>query len=182
MVEEKIIEKVNSLEEDGFLECTFEGCDFSNADFSKKRFLNCKFFRCNWTATKVENTRLQEVSFVESKVMGVDFTLCDPAFLRLFFEKCLLRGCNFTEMKLQGSKFITSDVKECHFVQSDLKKASFRGSNLEGTAFHHTNLVEVDFVEAIYYAIDPLNNPLKSAKFSKLEALALLQGLEITLE
>lgn len=179
MLEEAVVKKGEPIDEDAYMECEFQKVDFSGLDLSKKRFSNCRFIGCNWTATKVELTRLQDVSFLESKVMGVDFTLCDPNFLSLAFEKCLLNGCNFTEMVLKGAKFVESQVKECHFAQSNVKGGSFRGSNLEGSTFHQTNLEKCDFSEAENYAIDPLNNRLKGAKFSQVEALSLLKGLGI---
>jgi len=114
--------------------------------------------------------------------MGVDFTLCDPQFFHLDFEKCQLRGCNFTEMPLKGTRFFSCQVRECHFVQCDLRECVFTDSNLEGSVFHHTRLEKADFREATLFQINPENNFLKGAKFSKLEALSLLDGLGILVE
>jgi fluoroquinolone resistance protein len=114
--------------------------------------------------------------------MGIDFTVCDPTLLRMSFEKCLLSGCNFTEMELKVAKFVECIVKQCHFVQCNLEKSNFHKANLAGSTFHHANLGKADFREAINYTIHPLHNDLKGAKFSQPEALSLLNGLEISIE
>lgn len=182
MIEETVIENQTLLDEENYSECVFKRCDLSSADLSKKRFFHCRFEGCNLTAVKLELTRLQEVTFYECKCMGVDFTLCDPQFLHLNFDHCQLRGCNFTEMPLKRIRLTGCQVRECHFVQSDMREGVFTESNFEGSLFHKTRLEKADFREAISYQINPENNPLKGAKFSKLEALSLLEGFGILLE
>jgi len=114
--------------------------------------------------------------------MGVDFTVCDPIFLCLAFEKCLLNGCNFTAMQLKEMQMVECIIKECHFAECNLEKSNFTRSNLEGSLFHHSNLLEANFSEATNYQIDPLNNAVKGAKFSTPEALSLLGSLGIKIE
>lgn len=181
-VESEKFEKIKELAGENYNECHFLGCDFSEVDFRGKRFQNCQFERCNFVATKLDGARFQDVFFSQSKLMGVDFTLCDSSFLEIGFEKCLLRGCNFTELKLKGTKFIECNLRECHFVQCNLEQANFEKSDLEGSLFHNTKLDKANFAGAIQYTIDPLNNSLKGAKFSSPEALALLGGLGIKIE
>lgn len=182
MIEEKVFEKIQDLEEKEYFECSFLGCEFIEKKFNHKKFFNCLFERCALTGVQLEKARLQQVVFKESKLMGIDFTLCDPTFLKLQFQKCLLRGCNFTEMNLKEISFEDCVVKECHFVQCNLEKANFRRANLEGTLFHKANLAKANFVEAIHYVINPLNNNLKEAHFSKPEVYSLLMDLGIIVE
>ncbi len=181
-IEQKKYKKEFYVEGECFVDCVFEGCDLSAKDLSKIQFQSCQFIFCNLVTTKMTNTRLQGVSFIESKLMGVDFTRCDPTFFDVSFNKCLLRGCNFTEMRLKGLKILESTVKDCHFVQCILERSDFRKCDLEGTVFHHTKLCYANFLEAFHFEIDPLNNDLKGAKFSKVEALSLLNGLGIIIE
>lgn len=180
--QQKKYEKISHIDGEEFTGCVFQRCDFSSIDLSKIRFEDCLFSSCNFTSTKLENTRMQDVFFYECKFMGINFTQCDNTFLRINFEKCSLRGCNFTELKLKKMKMTDCVVKECHLAQCDLERADFRRSNFEGTVFHHTKLCYANFLEAYHFAIDPLENPLKGAKFSKLEALNLLKGLGILIE
>lgn len=170
------------IEGDSFTGCIFEACDFSSQDLSNIRFLDCMFNECNWTMPKLVHTRLQNVIFRECKLMGVDFTSCDSNFLHLSFEKCLVRGCNFIDLPLKGSVFKECQIKECQFIQANLEKADFSQSILEGSIFHNTNLKYANFEEAVQFQIDPLNNVLKGAKFSKFEALSLLKGLGIEIK
>jgi fluoroquinolone resistance protein len=181
-MESEEFEKIEMLEEESYTDCRFVSCDFSGADFRGKRFQNCQFEKCNFVTTKLDGARLQDVFFSESKLMGVDFTLCDASFLEIGFEKCLLRGCNFTDMKLKKTKFIECNLRECHFVQCNLEEANFEKSDLAGSLFHNTKLDKANFTGALQYTIDPLNNSLKGAKFSSLEALSLLKGLGVVIE
>lgn len=181
-IESEKFEKVEKLEGESYIECHFLGCDFLEADFRGKQFQNCRFEKCNFVATKLDGARLQDVFFRDSKLMGIDFTLCDSSFLEVGFEKCLLRGCNFSELKLKMAKFIECNLRECHFVQCNLEQADFKGADLGGSLFHNTKLERANFVGATQYTIDPLNNSLKGARFSSPEALSLLTGLGVVIE
>lgn len=114
--------------------------------------------------------------------MGLDFNKCDPKFLSFSFEKALLVGCNFTDLSLNKVRFDDSEVRECIFVQCDLREASFAKCNLKGTLFHNTRLEKANFSGAQEFVINPINNPIKGAKFSKWEALGLLDGLGILID
>ncbi|NGX38855.1 MAG: Pentapeptide repeat protein [Chlamydiae bacterium] len=171
-----------NLQGSSFLSVRFEGCDFSGLDLRKARFFQCAFSGCNWTTTKVQDVRLQEVHMVDSKCMGIDFTVVDPSFLQLSFEKSLLSGCNFSGLILKKSRFVECRVKECHFVETNLEESDFQKSTLTGTLFHHANLKKANFQEAKEYQINPLNNSLNKAKFSLPEAVGLLEGLGVMIQ
>lgn len=168
-------------EPQSFLECQFEKCIFDRVDLSKWRFFDCKFVSCSFVVLKLENARFQGVSFIESKLMGVDFTLCDPTFFEICFQKSLLHSCNFAQMKLKGCSFTDSVLKECIFSQASCEKVSFARSSLAGSIFHQTNLEKADFTDAIEYGMDPVDNRLKGAKFSMPEAAELIKGLGVVL-
>jgi uncharacterized protein YjbI with pentapeptide repeats len=60
--------------------------------------------------------------------------------------------------------------------------ADFGKSDLTGSTFHNSNLSKANFIGAINYSINPLTNKLSKAKFSKPEALSLLDHLDIIIE
>jgi len=173
---------LGEVEPSSFVECTFERCHFEKTDLSNCKFLDCRFIGCSWTLVKLGNTRIQGCTFVDSKLVGVDFTLCDTTFFGVDFEKCILHSCNFTEMKLKGMKFVDSVLKECHFAQADCRECSFLRGQLDASTFHNTNLLKADFTDATGYSIDPTNNQVQGAKFSTPEALSMLRGLGIRID
>lgn len=78
--------------------------------------------------------------------------------------------------------FEGSQLKECDFKETLLPEGNFNGCNLEGTLFHHCDLKGADFRNAVNYAIDPLVNQIKKAKFSIPDALSLLKGFDISFD
>jgi len=67
-------------------------------------------------------------------------------------------------------------------VTTDLSKANFKKTNLESTRFFQSNLKEADFSNAINYSIDPFNNKIDKAKFSKPDVYSFLNFFNIVIE
>ena len=63
-----------------------------------------------------------------------------------------------------------------------LYRADFKKTNLEGTRFHQANLKEADFSNAINFSIDPFNNKIEKAKFSKPDVYSFLKFFDIIIE
>ena len=125
---------------------------------------------------------MQDVIFSECKLIGIDFSICDPLLLSMEFDNCSIQSSNFSQMDLQHTKFHNSIVKECRFIETNLTSASFMGCDLTGTIFNNTVLNEADFTEAFNYQINPMTNKLKKAKFTLPNAIALLEMLDIKIE
>jgi hypothetical protein len=51
-----------------------------------------------------------------------------------------------------------------------------------GAIFENTNLEKCDFRSAYNYVIDPQNNKIKKAKFSKEGAIGLLRAFDIVID
>ena len=164
-----------------FSYCEFVNCKINEVDFSNGRFSECKFHQSQISMSSVKSCKIQSVVFSESKIVGIDFAVCNPLLLSMEFTNCSVQGANFDQLKLNDSRFFKSIVKECSFVEADLTLASFKGCDLAGSIFNNTILNETDFSEAFSYVIDPMNNKLKGAKFTLPEAIALLEimGIEI---
>ena len=82
----------------------------------------------------------------------------------------------------KGPFFHKSKVKECYFTNTTLIKSDFAYADLQGTVFHNCNLSKSNFMGAICYAIDPLVNDIKKARFSYPEVTSLLDYFDIIID
>ena len=143
--------------------------------------------RRDFPAGRIVNAFYDEESFQDTKFdgckfMGVDFRRIDTFILTFKFEKCLIDGCNFSDLILQGVDFLESDVKNCFYSKTDLTGCTFSGSDLSKTEFHDCDLTEVDFRQAINYSINPDTNKFKKTKFSSPEVISLLHYKDIIID
>jgi len=164
-----------------FFRCIFENCNFSKTKINSK-FTECKFLGSNFSLTQFLNARLQDASFENCKIVGVNFGRCDPMFFSLKFLSCLIDTANFSDSDLKNFIFLNSTVRDTFFKNSNLSKASFANSDLRGSIFHNSNLSKADFKGAVNYCIDPNTNQLAKAEFSKGEVLGLLNYLDIIID
>lgn len=165
-----------------FTGCAFKGCDLSRARLAGALLQDCSFVGCNLSNAIVEATGFRQVSFKDSKLVGIAFNAVQPLLLHWSFEGCLIEMCDFSRLKMRGSLFLDCRIHRTDFVESDLQDSAFRGSDLEGSLFHKTGLERVDFTAARSFAIDPTSNRIKKAKFSSPEVLALLAPFEIVVK
>ncbi|MFP2770232.1 pentapeptide repeat-containing protein [Oceanisphaera sp. KMM 10153] len=168
-----------------FEECRFTDCDFSSVTFEKCKFINCEFTRCNLSLVALPYTMLFDVAFSDSKLLGVDFTRVSwPVYHldhELRFYQCILNDASFfgltlNELVLEECKLHDVDFREGNFAQ-----ARMMGSDFTHSLFMRTNLQGADFSDATDYAINVLENRVQGARFSRYEALGLLECLGIEL-
>jgi fluoroquinolone resistance protein len=164
-----------------FEECVFENCSFISTKLEACRFLTTTFTGCVLSAVMPLNSRFDEATFKQCKVIGIDWTRTAET-RKLRFADCQLNYSNFRFLKLPGLRMERCEVKDADFIEARLKGASFAKSNLEKTRFFKTDLTEADFRGASNYSIDPAANTVKKARFSLPEAIALLESLEIILD
>lgn len=183
--EEQVIKSENyakrSLDGRVFSSCAFQNCDFSESLLYNTEFCNCTFTNCNFSLPKLDGCRLQEVHFIDCKIVGAEFFKCQKTFFSVMFTKCMLQYCNFSDLKMKKTSFSKSKLKECFFTNTGLSGADFGGVDLSGTIFHNCDLSLADFSSAIQYQIDPQANKIKKAKFSLPEVVGLLQSFDITI-
>ncbi|MEH6445642.1 MAG: pentapeptide repeat-containing protein [Oceanospirillaceae bacterium] len=168
-----------------FEDCRFESCDFSEASFNNCQFLECDFVNCNFSLAKFKGTRLQETTFNECKLLGIDWTLINwPSVVLdslVSFERCVLNDSSFYGLTLQRLKLLDCRCYEVDFREGDFNHANFSHSDFTRSLFSRTNLTAANFSEALNYDIEIENNRIKGAKFSRYEAVRLLNSLEIEL-
>ena len=168
-----------------FDDCVFKECDFSEAVFNKSKFVECQFIRCNLSLAKVEQCQFIDVVFEECKAVGIDWTrvswsqyvFCSP----LKFYKSIINDSSFFGLSLQELEIEECKAHNVDFREGDFSSANFCNTDFTNSLFNKTNLTAADFIEAINYDIDVYFNEVSKAKFSRLEAVRLLEGLDIEL-
>ncbi|HCS64192.1 MAG TPA: hypothetical protein DIW64_08990 [Cellvibrio sp.] len=185
----KTFDNLGSTDE-SFTETIFENCTFQQCNFSGTRFYKCKFVDCVFTASNLSNINLDcskffDVSFNESKLVGVDWTKADwPRFnftAPISFSGCILNDSSFFGLGLSELKLEHCKAHDVDFRNGNFTKAKFSYTDLTNSLFMKTDLREADFSEAENYDIDIFDNNIKKAIFSRHEAVRLLNSLDIEL-
>lgn len=175
-------ERVESIEFDS---CQFKLCDFSQTHFKHCKFIDCDFVDVNCNNGSFQFSKFNDVSFTRSKLMGVDWSLVDWPSLSLpspvKFDECLLSLGSFFDLGLSELRMRHCKVHEADFRGADLSNADCQGSDFLGALFSQTNLSDANFEEAVNYTIDVFNNKINQARFSREEAVGLLESLQIEL-
>lgn len=146
--------------------CSFTSCDFAEANFVKFKFVSCTFQECNVSMAKLVGTSLNDVQFVDCKMLGLRFEDCNPFGLAFSFDNCQLNHSSFFQLRMTKTNFINCQLIEVDFTESDLTASSFQSCDLSGSIFDRTNLEKADLCTSHGFVIDPENNRLKKAKFS----------------
>ena len=186
LTENKVFEKVSFSEhillKGVYEECTFKNCNFNGVDLSGITFRTCSFNSCDFSLTILNNTILQDVRFLNSKLLGVQFHQCNKFLLRLNFENCMLKLSVFYKLKLKNTVFKNCNLQEADFSEADLTGAVFDNCDLLLATFMHTNLEKADFRSASNYSINPEINRIRNARFSIPGVTGLLTTYDIEIE
>jgi uncharacterized protein YjbI with pentapeptide repeats len=174
-----------SIVEKEFDCCTFSECDFSEATFDRCNFVDCHFIKCNLSVVNIAYSKFSEIQFDECKVIGIDWTKSSwSRFVSeapIKFHKCVLNDSSFFGLEMQSLQMDECKVHDVDFRDANMNEGNFSYSDFSHSLFNKTNLSGADFTEASNYDIDISNNNVKGAKFSRLEAVRLLEylGLEL---
>lgn len=168
-----------------FDSCKFTECDFSDANFTRCKFIDCHFLKCNLSVLKVEYSKFFDVIFEDCKMVGVNWTKADWPSLALCapikLQKCIINDSSFYGLKLKELVIEECKAHDVDFREGDFTEANFSYSKFSGSLFNSTNLTGADFTEATDYHIDIYNNRINQAKFSRYEAVSLLESLDVEL-
>jgi fluoroquinolone resistance protein len=162
--------------------CTFENCDFSDGLFSFCKFVDCRFNNCNMSMLQFTGSLMNNISFENCKLLGINFSDCNDSVFTVKFRGCLVDYCSFAKKRLMKTLFQDSSVKNVDFSECDLTKAIFSNCDLLNSVFYKTILKEADLLTALNYNIDPEMNNIRRAKFSIGGVAGLLNKYEIIIE
>ncbi|MBD8514621.1 pentapeptide repeat-containing protein [Photobacterium sp. WH24] len=168
-----------------FEDCEFNDCNFTEAVFKNCKFINCQFHQCNLSLLKIPHTRFFDVSFLECKLVGIDWTQANwPSFNidhELRFRKCILNDASFFGLTLNELRLDDCKLHDVDFREGDYKDSVMTFCDFTHSLFMRSDLRRVDFTESTHYNIHVLDNQVEGAKFSRFEALHLLESLGIEL-
>lgn len=162
--------------------CTFRNCLFTNSSLSQIQFVDCIFSSCDLSNVKVFDTAFKKVRFSGSKLTGIQFNRVHEFMFSVEFDQCNLQLCSFTGMNLKKTNFSKCLLREADFRQTDLTESVFDECNLLQALFDNTNLHKADLRTSFNFSIDPAQNRIQKAKFSKEGALGLLDQLDIIID
>ncbi len=186
LTENKVFDKISFSEhilvKGVYEECTFKNCNFNGIDLSGITFRTCTFNNCDCSLTKLRSTTLQDVRFVNCKLLGVQFNECNRFLLRLYFENCMLKLSVFYKLKLKNTAFKNCNLQEADFSEADMTGTLFDNCDLLLATFMHTNLEKADFRSASHYSINPEINRIRKARFSIPGVTGLLTTYDIEIE
>lgn len=181
--EDQLFEKTDSsglnIDSTEFEECIFKLCDFSKIKITSCKFIQCTFIDCDLSMADLTETQLSDVKFKNCKLMGIHFFRCNKFLFDVGFDTCILDYSSFAEMKIPKTSFSNSNLKGVDFNRTFLEQAHFDGADLNEAIFSGTNLKGADFSTARNYIIDPRDNFLKNAKFSRNGLWGLLTNIGI---
>jgi len=147
--------------------------------------VDCHFINCNISVIKITQSKFSDVVFDECKVIGVDWTkaywpsmtFCSP----IKFHKCILNDSSFMGLNLQEIVIEECKAHDVDFREGNFSEANFTYTDFAYSVFNKTNLTGADFSEATNYNINIYRNEIKKAKFTRYEAVSLLESLDIEL-
>jgi uncharacterized protein YjbI with pentapeptide repeats len=180
--EDKIFEKVDPIESFIDLEfdhCTFKNCDFTDKTLTGNDFIHCKFILCNLSMVKWEGSSLNDVTFSNCKILGVDFSKCSKFLFSVAFEDCILNYSYFYKSELKNTIFKNCVLQEVNFSEANLFNVKFINCDLANAIFERTNLEKADFTLAKNYSFKLESNKIKKAKFSVPEVLGIFNSYDI---
>jgi hypothetical protein len=99
----------------------------------------------------------------------------------LKFYKSNVNDCSFFGLNLEEIIIDECSAKNADFREANVSGASFIHSDFSQSLFHNTNLSRADFSEASDYDIDIYENNITKAKFTRYEAVRLLESLDVEL-
>ena len=100
-------------------------------------------------------------------MLGLQFENCNQFGLSFEFSGCTLNHSSFYQMSLRKIRFENCQLHEVDFTECDLSEGKFENCDLNRATFDRTNVEKVNFRSSYNYSIDPENNRIKKAIFSK---------------
>ena len=167
------------------LEREYEQVEFRNCTFSNLNgidFSDCLFTACNLSNASIAHAKLQEIQFVDCKLLGINFYEAKDFAFSVHFENSVLDYASFENTKLNRSVFKDCKLHGVNFTQADLSKTVMKNCDLSEAVFGQTNLSGVDFTTNFNFTIDPASNIVKKTKFLASNLAGLLAKFDLIIQ
>ncbi|MCH5600113.1 pentapeptide repeat-containing protein [Niabella ginsengisoli] len=115
-------------------------------------------------------------------MLGLRFDKCSEFLFSASFTHCTLNFSSFYKLKIKKTKFQECIIQEVDFSETDLSEAVFDRCDLKDANFDNTILEKADFTTSYHYRIDPDNNKIRKAKFSRDGLAGLLTKYDIQIK
>jgi fluoroquinolone resistance protein len=171
-----------SLEKATYENCQFNSCNFGEVNLTGISFVDCHFIDCNFSNAMLNTVSINGAEFKNCKMLGLHFEHCNPFLFSANFTGCQLNLSSFYQVKLKFAQLINCTLVDVDFTEADCTNVKFDGSDLSQAIFDQTNLLKADFRTAENFIINPENNNITKAKFSKHNLLGLLTHFNIDIE
>lgn len=162
--------------------CTFSNCNFSEQSLTEVNFTECRFVSCDFSNARFGGTFFKDVQFTECKMTGADFSSCSTFLLKIELKTCKADYASFRTLPLANAHFNHCSFLGTDFTETDLKQAVFNDCDLQEAVFERTDLREANLVSAVNFTIDPEENRIKGARFSRWALGGLLRKYRIVAE
>jgi uncharacterized protein YjbI with pentapeptide repeats len=170
------------LSDKTFYDCDFRRISGAEVDLARCTFDDCRFERCDLTMANLMNAKVRSATFLDCKLMGIDWSNVTGVIFGVGFEGCVLSYGSFVGLKMANTKFVRCKAHETTFADLDLTGADFSDTELNGAKFLDTDLTSADLSTAIEYGINPNENRLNKTKFSPEAAIQLAETLGVIVE
>ncbi len=164
-----------------FYNCSFTKSSFQYAHLVDCEFQNCTFRNCNLALVQLNNTKIIDTDFHDSKLLGINWGSVGIVIVASY-TNCLLDNCAFSDMNLTKVKFNSCSLVEASFSHTKLARVKFDDCDLASCQFHQTDLTRADFSTSRNYYMNAETNKLSKTAFSLPEAVSLLANLDIELK
>lgn len=115
-------------------------------------------------------------------MIGIKFDELGSFGLSFQLQSCRLDHSSFFGLDLRHCKFEDCRLWECDFADANLTGVSIQNCDLSNAHFEGSNLMKSVWRGSFNLAIDPRENQLAGARFSKDNAAGLLSAFKIVIE
>ena len=156
--------------------CTFKNVKLTQSRWPGARLEDCTFDSCELTRVVPAGLIARGVTFVDCKMMGVEWTELG-AFPELAFRGCDLRYVSFVSLTLRKIRFERCDLRDAQLVDVDLAEAVFTDCQLGGARFERCDLRKASFAGASELVLTPQGNKLAGARVPVETAIRMAEAL-----
>lgn len=171
----------SSFDSVSFYRCRFERCNLQYVELRNCEFEQCSFNNCNLSLAVLNNTKVIDTGFYDSKLLGINWSNVGVVIVASFVNS-VLDNCAFGCMNLTKVKFNSCSLVEAVFSDTKLKRVKFDDCDFERCQFHQSDMSHADFRTSRNYYISTDSNNLHKARFSLPEAVSLLANLDIKVD
>lgn len=180
-----IIKEKTNIYDFEFVDCVFENCKFIECNITHCTFSECKFINCSFVGNRMKDISLLFSEFIECTIVGVswlDLQAGSITFPIAKLQRCYLKYNDFEKMNFKKFDFEESSIIDSNFVRCNLSESNFKNCDLKNTHFAECDLKKSDFRKAKGYEINMIDNQIKGAKFTYIDAINLLKYFDIVIE